>query len=146
MNEAPLQRLSIGGNPFASLRDVRVFIGTAAVVIFTIYVVLTQLSTPKKTIQVSMIAACIGMLPSLVATLPVCFRISQAQKRRLIAKLPDWRFGKDEETEDRLVFTPITPRWMRWDSNRVLFRSPDSEEVLVTVPLYLQRRLRKQEW
>ncbi|MES2164988.1 MAG: hypothetical protein V4476_27860 [Pseudomonadota bacterium] len=133
---------SIGFNPLLSARDWMVWgcliAGFLAVAVFSSYWV------PSAIVRGALVGACIGQMPALLMCLPVRGTVDAAGETAFMGRVQQFGFVPAGETGEGRVFNHKSPRWMRWDSNRIVIRPADGV-LHVTAPLYFYNRLKRMQ-
>jgi hypothetical protein len=134
---------SIGINPLLTARDWLIFGGLIAALLL-LWVVLT-LQFGQAFWRGALIGAIGGSLPPLLGCLPVRGIVAAERSISFHGRVEQAGFVPAGETAEGRIFNHQGPRWMRWDSNRVVIRSADDGTLQVTAPYYFYFRLKRQQ-
>ncbi|MYM91087.1 hypothetical protein GTP91_28425 [Rugamonas sp. FT82W] len=133
---------SIGFNPLLSARDWIVW--GCLVAGFLAVALLASYWAPSALVRGALVGACIGQVPSLLMCLPVRGTVDAAGETAFVGRVRQFGFVPAGVTDEGRIFNYKTPRWMRWDSNRVVIRPADGV-LHVTAPLYFYNRLKRMQ-
>lgn len=136
-------RESIGINPLRSRRDWLVLIAIVAVIAAILAVVTADKAGSFA--RGVMMGALLGGLPSLVLCLPVRGRVAAENRVSFIGRVEQAGFVQTAETAEGRIYTPKSPRWMNWDSNRIVVRDATSDALLVTAPLQFYFTMKRRQ-
>lgn len=131
---------SIGFNPLLSTRDWIVW--GCLVAGFLAVAVLANSWVPDALVRGALVGACIGQLPALLMCLPVRGTVDAAGEAAFLGRVQQFGYVAAGETDEGRIFNYKSPRWMRWDSNRIVIRSVPGT-LHVTAPLYFYNRLKR---
>lgn len=132
---------SIGASPLLTARDWLVFGGTLGVI-----VVLWLLLTPAAAapfLRGALCGAIGGSLPSLLACLPVRGSVAAQHSGSFVGRVEQAGFVAAGERAEGSVYVRRGPRWLRWDSNRVVIRREADGALQVSAPYYFYFRLQR---
>ncbi|CAN7724609.1 hypothetical protein [Duganella sp. LjRoot269] len=136
------KKQSIGFNPLLSARDWMVW--GCLVAGFLAVALLVSYWMPNAFVRGALIGACMGQLPALLMCLPVRGTVDAAGEMAFLGRVEQFGFVPVGETDAGRIFNYKSPRWMRWDSNRVVIR-PAEGTLHVTAPLYFYNRLKRMQ-
>ena len=143
MKTMAFEKKSTGWQALASSRDWALVLAIVAGFMGTGLFLIVRVGLERGAIISSLVGAVIGMLPSILLCLPVRGRVSSLSKSQSVAAITDLRFRFDAERDGTAIYTDNSPRWMRWDSNRVTLRKSQDGEWEATVPIHVFRILKK---
>ena len=132
---------SIGATPLLTARDWLVFGGIVGAV-----VLLGSLLTPETAgpfLRGAVIGGIVGSLPSLLACLPVHGSVAAEHSASFVGRVEQAGFVAAGETAEGSIYVRQGPRWLRWDSNRVVIRRGDDGALQVSAPYYFYFRLKR---
>jgi hypothetical protein len=141
MKHTFFQKESVGLNPFASQRDWAIFAALIFVLAALFIGFWRWTSASKGLVQAMSIGALVGMLPSLVLTLPVRGMVPRSQKERFLVEIARFRFVVAHEEAVVAIYVFPAPWWAKWDSKRVVIQELEDGDYLATIPLYVFRKL-----
>lgn len=139
------QKQSIGLAALASTRDWAIFLGVVLGFLGLAEAALAWSYLDKGDLQIILIGAFLGMLPSVLMCLPVYGTVDELSRDALESFLRSSKFVRYSERNETLFCTQNTPTWMRWDSNRVTIRPLSNGQLSVTMPLYCYRILKQRK-
>ena len=127
-------------NPFGSGRDFRVFslivlcgsIGSVGL--------MAMGAISREAGLAIFIGAFAGSLATMICVLPVKCVIRKEDKGRFVTRLKELGYALTDDGQDDQLYLPGSPRWQRWDSNRVSV-SLRASRVEAICPLLIIGRL-----
>lgn len=131
---------SIGYNPLLSARDWTVW-GCILAGCLAACLLLNRWM-PNEMVRAILIGGVMGQVPSLLMCLPVRGTVDAAGETAFMGRVQQFGFVPAGETDEGRIFNHKGPRWMRWDSNRIVIRSA-GDVLHVTAPLYFYRQLKR---
>jgi hypothetical protein len=137
------QKRSIGLAAFASTRDWLIFSAILLGFLVFIEAALWWSHMDRVAVRFMAIGGFIGMLPAVVMSLPVYGVVDELSRDALESFLRSMKFVRYVERDETTFCTQDTPRWTRWDSNRVTIRPLSEGKLSVTMPLYCYRILKQ---
>lgn len=139
------QKQSIGLAALASTRDWAIVSGVVLGVLGLAEAALVWSHIDKDVLQITLIGAFAGMLPSVLMCLPVYGIVDELSRDALESFLRSIKFVRYSERNETRFCTQNTPTWMRWDSNRVTIRPLSNGQLSVTMPLYCYQILKQRK-
>ncbi|WP_449406284.1 hypothetical protein [Massilia phosphatilytica] len=136
MKKRFFQKQSIGFAPLASVRDWAIIAVIVAGILCLRELVLLFSLMDREDLQITLIGACFGMLPSVLMCVPVHGVVDGLSRDALRSFLESMKFIRLVEQDGTRLYTQNTPSWMRWDSNRVAVRPLPDGQLGVTMPIY----------
>jgi hypothetical protein len=132
---------SIGVNPLLSVRDWLVLFGVLGALAAIWLLLASDSSAPIW--RGALCGGIGGSFPSLLACLPVRGAVAADRSTAFYGRVEQAGFVAAGETAQGRIYTLNRPRWMRWDSNRVVIRAAADGALQVTAPFYFYWRLKR---
>jgi hypothetical protein len=132
---------SIGVNPLLTARDWLIFGGIFGAIMLLWIVVAPGISSAAA--RGALFGAIGGGLPSLLGCLPVRGSVPAERSVSFLGRIEQAGFKPAGETAEGRIFNYKGPRWMRWDSNRIVIRTAADGALHVTAPYYFYFRLKR---
>jgi hypothetical protein len=143
MQAMAFEKESTGWQALATARDWGTALAIAAGFVGVGLFLIFRVGLERGAIISSLVGAMIGMLSSILLCLPVRGRVSALSKSQFVDAITELRFRFDTEQDGTAIYTYSSPRWMRWDSNRVTLSKLQDGDWDATVPIYVFRALKK---
>lgn len=137
------QKRSIGLTALASKRDWAIFSCVVLGFLGLAYTALVWSFMGKEDLRFMLIGAFVGMLPSVLMCLPVHGIVDDLSRDGLDSFLRSMKFVRYSERNETRFCTQNTPRWTRWDSNRVTVKQLSNGQLSVTMPIYCYQILKR---
>ena len=134
---------SIGFNPLLGRRDWLLFFGGLCAVVLLWEWVLQTPPAHGWDVRIPLLGAITSGTPSVIACLPVHGKVAAERVGSFMDRLARFGFVQDGEAGEGRIYKLKTPRWCRWDSNRVVIRTTNDGALQVTAPLHFYRRLKR---
>lgn len=138
-----INRRSIGMNPLRSARDWAILAGI--IVCLFAEVQLLEWWQPSGVFSAVVIGGLIGMAPSVFSSLPVRGTVKATGRIAFLGRVEQAGFVLAGEGPEGRVYKSKGPRWLSWDSNRIVIGAIDGDEIPVTVPLHFYRSLKRRQ-
>jgi hypothetical protein len=134
---------SIGINPLLSARDWLVLFGVLSVLVVIWLLLPPDSATPFA--RGALFGAIGGSLPTLLACLPVRGTVAADRSTSFFGRVEQAGFVAAGETAEGRIYLLNRPRWIRWDSNRIVVRTAADGALQVTAPFYFYWRLKRMQ-
>jgi len=132
---------SIGLSPLLTMRDWLLFFGIIGA-LAAIWLLLAPDSAAPFA-RGALFGAIGGSLPSMLACLPVRGTVAADRSTSFFGRVEQAGFVAAGETAEGRIYQLNRPRWMRWDSNRIVVRAAADGALQVTAPFYFYWRLKR---
>jgi len=138
-----INRRSIGMNPLRSARDWAILAGIIASLFAEVR--LLEWWQPSGAWPAVVIGGLIGMSPSLFSSLPVRGTVKASGSIAFHGRVEQAGFVLAGEGPEGRIYKSKGPRWLSWDSNRIIIGAIDGDEIPVTVPLHFYKSLKRRQ-
>ncbi|MCU6496436.1 hypothetical protein LPN04_01360 [Rugamonas sp. A1-17] len=138
-----INRRSIGMNPLRSARDWAILAGIVALLFAE--VLLLEWWQPSGVFSAVVIGGLIGMAPSVFSSLPVRGTVKATGRIAFLGRVEQAGFVLAGEGPEGRIYKSKGPRWLSWDSNRIIIGATDGDEIPVTVPLHFYISLKRRQ-
>ncbi|MTV41263.1 hypothetical protein [Duganella radicis] len=134
---------SMGFSPLLTARDWLLFGAIVAVIVVLGLMLAPAVAGPFW--RGAIIGGIAGNLPSLLACLPVHGSVAAEHGGSFTGRVEQAGFVADGETAEGSIYRHRGPRWLRWDSNRVVIRRGADGALQVSAPYYFYFRLKRMQ-